>query len=45
MTQEKQIALNVQEIGVILSALQELDHLTKTSLPKHTAVLHHSTTD
>ncbi len=26
MTHEKQVALNVQEIGVLLSALQLLDH-------------------
>jgi len=34
MTQEMQIALNVQEIGVILSALQELDHSDENIIAK-----------
>ena len=35
MTQEKQISLNVQEIGVILSALQLLDHGDEYHIAKH----------
>ena len=35
MTQEKKISLNVQEIGVLLSALQLLDHGDEHHIAKH----------
>ncbi len=35
MTQEKKVSLNVQEIGVILSALQLLDHSDEHHIAKH----------
>ena len=35
MTHEKQVALNVQEIGVLLSALQLLDHGDEHHIAKH----------
>ena len=34
MTHEKQVALNVQEIGVLLSALQLLDHADEHRIAK-----------
>jgi len=35
MTHEKQVALNVQEIGVLLSALQLLDHGDEYHIARH----------
>jgi hypothetical protein len=35
MTQEKKVSLNVQEIGVLLSALQLLDHSDEHHIAKH----------
>tara|TARA_Y100000310_G_scaffold192211_1_gene192157 strand:+ start:176 stop:388 length:213 start_codon:yes stop_codon:yes gene_type:complete len=35
MTQEKKVLLNVQEIGVLLSALQLLDHSDEHHIAKH----------
>ena len=35
MTFEKNVSLNVQEIGVILSALQLLDHGDENRIAKH----------
>lgn len=35
MTQEKKVVLNVQEIGVLLSALQLLDHNDEHQIAKH----------
>ena len=35
MTQENKVSLNVQEIGVILSALQLLDHSDEHHIAKH----------
>jgi len=35
MSQEKRVSLNVQEIGVLLSALQLLDHSDEHHIAKH----------
>ena len=35
MTQEKKVSLNVQEIGVLLSALQLLDHSDEHHIARH----------
>ena len=35
MTQEKKVSLNVHEIGVLLSALQLLDHSDEHHIAKH----------
>ena len=35
MTQEKKVSLNVQEIGVLLSALQLLDHGDEHHIARH----------